>query len=296
MRARQALQELAIKLQNYYEPDEAKNIAELVIEFVTGMSRSSFAMEPHKELSDEQELQLKACTDRLIKNEPVQYVLNEAWFYGMKFYVDPHVLIPRPETEELVSWVLETAKDAAQKRKDQLRERNFKVIDVGTGSGCIAVAIRKNLSFEFESWACDINDLVLTVARKNADNNQALVDFVPLDFLDASQRKQLPHIDFIVSNPPYIPVREKHTMNPNVVEYEPYTALFVPDNDPMVFYKAIADFADEKLYFGGFVFVEIHENLSEPVVALFKSRGYDTELKKDMQGKNRMVRAIKKAQ
>ena len=164
-------------------------------------------------------------------------------------------------------------------------------MDVGTGSGCIPIALRKNLSSEFEVWACDINDQVLTVARKNADDHNALVDFVAMDFLDAAQRKQLPHVDIIVSNPPYVPLRDKDQMKGNVTRYEPGIALFVPDDDPLIFYEAIADFGKEKLHENGQIFVEIHESLGAAVVQLFRSRGYSSvELKKDMQGKDRMVR------
>jgi release factor glutamine methyltransferase len=207
----------------------------------------------------------------------------------MKLAVNKHVLIPRPETEELVEWVIETLKEWPQKT-----DRQYKMLDVGTGSGCIAIALQKNLPAYFESWACDINDEALTVARKNADDNKALVDFIQLDLLDEHQRKQLPHIDVIVSNPPYIPQKEKEKMQDNVVQYEPSMALFVPDNDPLQFYKALIAFGKEKLQSGGYLFVDVHENYGTETKELIETAGYkEVEMKKDLQGKHRMIRARK---
>jgi release factor glutamine methyltransferase len=206
----------------------------------------------------------------------------------MRFYVDRNVLIPRPETEELVEWIV---KEVKGKNDAQAHPSGkVKILDVGTGSGCIAISLKK-LSVT-EVWACDISDEALNVARINADALNATIDFIPLNFLDADQRKQLPAIDIIVSNPPYIPRNEKTEMKRNVVGYEPSTALFVPDDDPLTFYKAIADFGREKLNKGGNIYAEIHENLGESVNNLFLSKGYQTVyLKKDLQGKDRMIKA-----
>jgi len=168
---------------------------------------------------------------------------------------------------------------------------NLKLLDIGTGSGCIAVALKNKLG-NIEMWACDVADEALNVARINADVLKAPIDFVPLNFLDRGQRKQLPHVDIIVSNPPYIPQHEKMQMNKNVAEYEPSTALFVPDNDPLVFYKAITEFGSEKLNKGGSIYIEIHENFGEQIKNLFLSEGYQTvHLKKDLQEKDRLIKA-----
>jgi release factor glutamine methyltransferase len=168
----------------------------------------------------------------------------------------------------------------------------FKILDVGTGSGCIAIALKNKLPLS-EVWACDISDQALNIARINADALQATIDFVPLNFLDPGQRRQLPNVDVIVSNPPYVPQNEKTEMKRNAVEYEPSTALFVTDDDPLIFYKAIAEFGREKLNKGGRIYAEIHENLGEPVKGLFLSEGYQTvQLKKDLQEKDRMIKAI----
>lgn len=286
MTIREAQHQLIYKIQTIYDQREANNIAELIMENLTGHKRIDRMVDIEKNLTSDQEINLEQIVDRLLNHEPVQYILGETWFYGLKLAVDKNVLIPRPETEELVDWVLKQV--IGWPMAD---DRNFKVFDVGTGSGCIAIALRKNLPPYFEIWACDNSDKALTVARKNADDHHALVDYVPLDFLDAAQRRQLPRIDIIVSNPPYIPCTGKAEMKNNVINYEPHDALFVPDNDPLVFYQAIADFGKENLYEGGSIYVEIQETIGQTVIDLFKSKGYAfVELKKDMQGKDRMVR------
>ena len=261
------------------------NIAELAIEYLTGKPKTEQVKNKEMIFPGDQIERFNQVIERLKQNEPIQYILGEAWFAGMKLHVDKTVLIPRPETEELVNWVIKTL------RSWQIPgNRNYKIIDIGTGSGCISIALRKQLPQFFETWACDINDQVLTIARKNADELHALVDFVAMDFLDAAQRRQLPQVDVIVSNPPYVPLRDKNGMNPNVVDFEPHTALFVPDNDPLIFYRAITGFAKEKLYPGGLIFVEIHESSGKNVTELFRLEGFSVELGKDMQGKDRMLK------
>jgi release factor glutamine methyltransferase len=232
----------------------------------------------------------------LLQHEPVQYVLNKAPFYGMELYVNSHVLIPRPETEELVEWIINDIKALG---KDVFIRRPFeadktdslKIMDVGTGSGCIALALKKEMP-KADVWGCDVSDEALTVARRNSSVLDIRVDFVALNFLDEAQRKQLPILDIIVSNPPYIPLKDKEGMHNNVVQYEPHTALFVPDDNAMLFYKAIADFSAAHLSENGCIYTEIHEALGEEVVQVFKEAGFkNVTLKKDMQGKDRMVKA-----
>jgi len=286
----EARKEIIKNIRDIYEQNESNNIAELLIESITKLSRSERIIDGNRILSIAQENLLHSSNFRLQKHEPIQYIINEAWFAGMRFYVDKNVLIPRPETEELVEWVVEEYR--IQNTEDRIQNSGFKILDVGTGSGCIAIALKNKLPLS-EVWACDISDQALNIARINADALQATIDFVPLNFLDPGQRRQLPNVDVIVSNPPYVPQNEKTEMKRNVVEYEPSTALFVTDDDPLIFYKAIAEFGREKLNKGGRIYAEIHENLGEPVKGLFLSEGYQTvQLKKDLQEKDRMIKAI----
>jgi len=293
----EARKEIIKNIRDIYEQNESNNIAELLIESITKLSRSERIIDGNRILSIAQENLLHSSNFRLQKHEPIQYIINEAWFAGMRFYVDKNVLIPRPETEELVEWVveeyrIENTEDRIQNAESRIQNSGFKILDVGTGSGCIAIALKNKLPLS-EVWACDISDQALNIARINADALQATIDFVPLNFLDPGQRKQLPNVDVIVSNPPYVPQNEKTEMKRNVVEYEPSTALFVTDDDPLIFYKAIAEFGREKLNKGGRIYAEIHENLGEPVKGLFLSEGYQTvQLKKDLQEKDRMIKAI----
>ena len=270
-------------IKHIYELDESANIAELLLEKITGLTRPErIARRGDGLLTSQQEL-LHASIFRLQDHEPVQYVINESWFAGMRFYVDKNVLIPRPETEELVEWIVTELK---------IQNSKLKILDIGTGSGCIAIALKNKLR-DIEMWACDVSDEALNVARLNADALHAIIDFVPLNFVDPGQRRQLPSVDVIVTNPPYVPGNEKASMRENVVRHEPSTALFVPDHDPLVFYKAIADFGREKLNEGGRIYAEIHENYGDLVKDLFLSHGFQTvQVKKDLQGKDRMLRAL----
>ena len=269
------------KIRGLYPEGESSGITDRILEHITGSKKAERMIYKNEAITPDEELQLKQYTERLLQYEPVQYVLNEAWFCGLKFYVDKNVLIPRPETEELVEWIISNLKFPV----DEL-----KILDIGTGSGCIPISLKRRVR-KAEVWACDISDLALTIARKNADDNGALIDFVGLDFLDRAQRMQLPQVDIIVSNPPYIPERDKETIQKNVLDYEPHTALFVKDNDPLIFYKAIAEFGKDHLHKGGSIYCEIHEDLGRSVDELFKSYGYTIELKKDMQQKDRMLKA-----
>jgi len=276
--------------RHIYEQDEASNIAELLMEKVTKLPRSERIIRSNEPLSNPQKQLLHSSISRLQQHEPIQYVINESWFAGMKFYVDKNVLIPRPETEELVEWVVSEVK--SQNHAEGIPSGKVKILDVGTGSGCIAIVLKKKLP-GIDMWACDVSDEALNVARLNADTLRATIDFVPLNFLDANQRKQLPVVDVIVSNPPYVPKHETKEMKKNVVEYEPSTALFVPDNDPMIFYKAIAEFGREKLSKVGSIYAEMHEDYGQQVKELFLSKGFQTiQLRKDLQGQDRMIKAV----
>jgi len=255
--------EIIKAISHVYEQDEASNIAELLIENITKLTRSERILNRKDVLAISQQQLLYSSIVRLREREPIQYVINEAWFAGMRFCVDKNVLIPRPETEELVEWVVQ---------EYRIQKTEFSMLDVGTGSGCIAIALKRKLP-NIKMWACDVSDEALNVARMNADALQATIDFVSMNFLAPDQRKQLPSVDVIVSNPPYIPQNEKAEMKKNVVNFEPNTALFVPDNDPLIFYKAIAEFGRDRLNKGGAIYLEIHETLGQSVKDLFLSGG-----------------------
>jgi release factor glutamine methyltransferase len=243
----------------------------------------------HKQspLSPEGLTQLEQYTRELLTHKPVQYVLHEAWFCGMPFYVDEQVLIPRPETEELVEWVAENGR---RQMADGSSLITLKILDIGTGSGCIPVSLKKKLP-QAEVYACDVSEGALTVAAKNAAAQQTDIHFLHADFLDIDTWTSLPAVDIIVSNPPYIPFHNKNSMLQNVLAYEPHLALFVPNDDALLFYDAIARFAQKQLLPGGCIFCEIHEDLGEPAKTLFESKGFTAEVKKDFQGKDRMVKA-----
>lgn len=288
---------LSNKLADLYEPAEAIGMASMVLEKITGLYGGYRALHRSRELEPGQEIQLRSIFERLARFEPVQYVLEEAWFYDFPLYVDAHVLIPRPETEELVAWILNDVKASGKPVFDKAPGNadltgQLKILDVGTGSGCIALALKRKMPLA-EVWGCDTSDGALTVARRNGSSLDVRVDFVGLNFLDPAQRKQLPTVDILVSNPPYIPVNDQAAMQPNVLLHEPHLALFVPNEDPLIFYQALAQFGQQRLNDGGALYLEIHEALGAAVCQLLEAEGYHPLLRKDMQGKDRMVKAVK---
>jgi len=216
---------------------------------------------------------------RLLKGEPVQYVLGEAWFYGLQLAVNSHVLIPRPETEELVDWIV---KENSGKQV---------IMDIGTGSGCVAIALKHVLR---DATVCgvDISREALAVATSNAEAVGVDVKWIECDVL--TDRSNLPPVDILVSNPPYVPESERSSLADNVVRFEPHRALFVPDADPLVFYRVMAAMALRLLPSGGKVYVEVHENMADVVSQLFDTEGMkDIVVRKDLSGKDRMIRARK---
>jgi release factor glutamine methyltransferase len=282
MTIHEANMRLLFQLYDVYGDREAANIADLVMEKVTGWKRIDRVANRQVKMSDVMQQQLDRYTLDLLTHKPVQYVLNEAWFGGTKFYVDENVLIPRPETEELVDYAI---KDV----KARLNYAGISLLDIGTGSGCIPVTIKKNLQ-QTSVTAVDISEQALNVARKNASVNHADVRFILADILDENSWNQFSSFDYIISNPPYIPVTQKYLMHDNVTRYEPHLALFVPDEDPLLFYKAIARFAVRKLKPGGKIFLELHEHFATSVKEVFASFE-EVEVKNDMQGKERFITA-----
>ena len=272
------------ELLSIYDQREAENIANLMIENITGFKKLDRVINKATQLTSSQEVILHQYTALLLQHQPVQYVLHEAWFYGMKLYVDEHVLIPRTETEELVEWML---KDA------ETNKQPINILDIGTGSGCIPIALKKNMPAA-EVWAVDISNEALLVAQRNADTQQTSITFQQADILNKPYPSVLPTFDVIVSNPPYIPLSDKKAMHPNVLQHEPHLALFVANEDPFLFYNAIVDFAQSLLNPGGSLYFEIHEAMGEEVKQQLTQKGFiNVQVKKDMQGKDRMVKATK---
>ena len=278
--------QLVAQLIRLYDAREASNIADLIIENVTGLKKMDRMLNKTRSLSADQENQLIKYSAQLLREAPVQYVLHESWFFGQKFYVDESTLIPRPETEELVAWVVEDFGQLKNKR-----EPAVKILEVGSGSGCIPIIIKKKLPGA-ELISCDISEAALQVAKKNSKDHGVTIDFLQLDFLDRNAWSRIPTVQCIVSNPPYVSAKEKASMRPNVLKYEPEQALFVPNEDPLIFYRAIGEFAREKLAHSGQIYVEINEHLGQESASLFSTQGFSRiEIKKDMQGKDRMIKA-----
>jgi release factor glutamine methyltransferase len=270
-------------LENLYETNEIEAITLLAVNEISGFSKAKIKAFPEQELSDSEAQQLDNILIRLKTGEPIQYILGYTEFYGLPFRVNPSVLIPRPETEELVKWIL-TSVSSSKWVVDN-------ILDVGTGSGCIAIALKKNLP-GFKISALDISIAALQTAKENAALNEVDIEFMEADILSPGSASN-ERYSVIVSNPPYVTPCDKAQMHANVTDFEPHTALFVPDNDPLVFYKAIANFAAKNLVDGGMLFFEINENYGKEIVELLQSKSFSNiELRKDLSGRDRMVKGI----
>lgn len=272
------------EIKEVYTAEEASVIAFVLLEAYFTLEKTAILASKDLSLTEDKCRQLTQALTRLKNHEPVQYVLGEAPFLGRMFKVSPFVLIPRPETEELVDEVIKKCGS----------KEGLKIIDIATGSGCIAVSLALELK-NAEVWATDINIDCLQTARKNAEGHRTFVHFLQTDALDSKEDERYPNqfFDVMVSNPPYIPESEGAYMDKNVVEYEPSQALFVPDNDPLIFYKALLRIADVCLKTGGDLFAEIHEKLEIETIQLFLSaeRFERVSVKKDINGKPRVLMA-----
>lgn len=267
-----------------YGDDEAQAIFLLVIHHQLRYNKSDYLIKKDLLLTKDQIEDLQFVEQELKTGKPLQYILGEAEFYGLKFKVNPAVLIPRPETEELVEWVIENCSLA------DLTGSSLRIIDMGTGSGCIAVSLKKNLPKAVVS-ALDISEVAIEVARYNADLNGAELIFLNEDIRTFTSSKKF---DVIVSNPPYITTSEKADMHHNVLEHEPHLALFVKNEHPLEFYEAIADFAWLNLSDMGLLFFEINEHLGKEMVEMLTTKSFvNIVLRKDMQGKDRMIKCQK---
>ena len=270
---------------------EAKAIALLLLERVAGLPTAKALIADGKDLLCRRQSLLELAA-RVAKGEPVQYVLGEADFCGLTLKVEPGVLIPRPETEELVNWIVETLHTKQPTLNCQLSTVNCQLLDIGTGSGCIAVALSKKLeNAEVEAW--DVSDVALRVTKDNATKNHVKVKVKKVDIL-SDDIFVLGNYDVIVSNPPYICEEEKEEMEKNVLEHEPSLALFVPNEDPLLFYRKIGLLALQLLNNGGLLFFEINRRFGKEVVTMLQELGYEAvELRQDLFGNDRMVKAIK---
>jgi release factor glutamine methyltransferase len=271
------------QLQNRYCLQEASVITNWVFENKASVKREDIIKVPGKILDEKIMEVLNEALQQLLQHRPVQYVLGETFFYNLRLTLNEQVLIPRPETEELVHWIIDDYKKPGENKK-------LSILDVGTGSGCIAIALKKNLPVAAVT-ATDISKGALAIARENADNNTTAIDFTETDFLNEAEWERLPVADIIVSNPPYIPVHEKEKLDKNVTCFEPHAALFVPDHSPLLFYEKIISFAKKHLNKDGKIYVEIHEDYAEETAVIFFKQFKNVEIRKDLQGKNRMIKA-----
>jgi release factor glutamine methyltransferase len=274
-------------LETLYDAQETGSITLMVLEELTGMSRARIKAFPEDDVPADAIEKLIAILEELKTGKPVQYILGTTEFYGLNFLVNPAVLIPRPETEELVEWVLQSGKSKVKSQK------SLSILDIGTGSGCIAITLKKNLPGA-KVTAIDISTDALQTAKQNAVINEVEVEFIEQDILQSEKLKvkSKKKFNIIVSNPPYVTLEDKLQMHQNVTGFEPHTALFVPEHDPLIFYKTIACFAAEQLEDNGLLFFEINENYGKETVELLMRNGFtNIELRKDMSGRDRMIKA-----
>ncbi|HTI61410.1 peptide chain release factor N(5)-glutamine methyltransferase [Mucilaginibacter sp.] len=273
------------ELVGVYDTREIDSLCMIVIAEIAGTSSAKIKAFPELELPQEHLDAIGAILLRLKTGEPLQYILGHAEFYGSTFKVNPSVLIPRPETEELVEWVLSLVGNK--------HLTGGSILDIGTGSGCIAISVKKNLP-GFSISAIDISQDALRTATENAELNNTKVNFILGDILNPQFEIEHSKFEIIISNPPYVTMDDKKQMHSNVTDFEPHTALFVPENDPLEFYNAIADFASKNLAPGGLLFFEINENYGEQTVELLNNKSFkNIELRKDMSERDRMIKAVK---
>lgn len=266
-------------LQNEYPVEEINSFFAILTEAFLKMTRLEVALNPDQILSKPELTLLNDALERLKLYEPIQYIVGETEFFGLRFHVNPSVLIPRPETEELVQWILEDIEQSGRK--------NLSILDIGTGSGCIAISLAKNLP-QAKISAIDFSEEALKTAEANAQLNEVAVNFLKKDILKTDF---LPaQYDVIVSNPPYVRDLEKEAMERNVLEFEPATALYVKDHDPLIFYQKITDLAEASLPANGSLYFEINQYLGKETEEVLQKKNFQTQLKKDIFGVHRMLK------
>jgi len=275
------VQYIRSELQEIYPLNEINSLTNIIFQHATPLQKPHLRhLYPHQKLDAGQCQHIKDITKQLKTGKPIQQILKETEFYDLKLKISPEVLIPRQETEELVDWMIQ-----------DLANQTCRILDIGTGTGCIALALAKNLKNARVS-ALDYSERILQLARQNARINQASIHLLKADIL---KEEAIPgHYHVIVSNPPYVRNEEKSRMHPNVLDYEPKEALFVSDEDPLIFYRHILNYASAHLLEEGYVYFEINEALGEEMKGLFQNFGYrHIVLRKDLNGKDRMIKAQK---
>ena len=270
---------LKSNLGTQFPDSELRGFLNWILEFVLDFSVMDALMKEDDFLKKEEINEIHRISKLINQHIPIQQIVGYAWFYGIKFTISKNVLIPRPETEELVDWIL----------KDDVSTKT--VLDIGTGSGCIPISIALNSNASVSSL--DVSDLALDQAKKNAELFKTQINFIQANILDSKVVYQLDNYDVIVSNPPYVLESDKELMSAIVLNNEPHLSLFVPDTKALIFYEAIAEIATKRLNKNGLLYFEIHELKSEETINMLNSKGFtQIELRKDMQGKDRMIKAV----
>lgn len=266
------------ELKDIYNADEIENFIFYSFSEDLGFSRSDLLLKTEETVSESMLLKFNNVVKQLKKHKPIQYILGSSHFYGLKFHIDGNVLIPRQETEELVDLIIKSNKN-----------KQGKILDIGTGSGCIAIALKKNLP-QYDVSAIDISEKALEVAKRNAGINNAEINFIEADIFNNLVIQHFNNLDIIVSNPPYVLLSEKDKMEKNVLDHEPHLALFVNNDDPLKYYKIIADFALKTLNPDGQLFFEINETMGLEAKKLLEDKGFkNVNLKQDISAKNRIL-------
>jgi release factor glutamine methyltransferase len=270
------------ELKISYHENEISSFVNLIFEYLFDYKRIDILMNNNKILYNSEVERINKIILDLKNYKPIQYILGYTFFYGLKFKVNEKVLIPRPETEELVDWIIIENKNT---------DKKLKILDIGTGSGCISIALAKNLKIT-EIYSLDISVDALKIAKQNSDDNKCSLNLIKADILDFHENELNENIkfDLIVSNPPYVRKKEKELMEKNVLNYEPHIALFVEDDNPLIFYTKIKEFASKYLEINGFIFIEINEELGPETTDLFKNHYQFIEIKKDINGRDRMMK------
>jgi release factor glutamine methyltransferase len=267
-------------LQSIYSKEESIILCNLLLESRLGWDVAEIVLKGKETLTNQNQVYFEKALQRMLKNEPIQHLIGYTDFYGLKIKVNPFVLVPRSETEELVDWILKDVKSTESNKP-------VRILDIGTGSGCIAISLAKNLS-NYKIQAIDISEEALQIAKENALRHKVNVKFVKADIFDLKEADE--KFDIIVSNPPYVRDLEKTEMHFNVLNYDPEMALFVRDEDPLIFYNAIADYTKKMLSKNGKLYFEINQYLGKEMIDLLQKKGFKSiRLKKDLLGNDRMI-------